>query len=82
MRGPLGTQPRARATIMSDLEPFAVPTKEARRLLGNKSNASLYTAIARGELEAIKDGKKTLITTRSIRRRQENLPRAQIRGRS
>jgi hypothetical protein len=66
---------------MADIiEPFAVPVKEARRLLGNKSNASLYMAIARGELEAIKDGKKTLITTRSIRRRQENLPRAQIQG--
>jgi hypothetical protein len=59
---------------MSDIEPFAVPVKEARRLLGNKSNASLYTAIARGELEAVKDGKKTLITTRSIHKRQQNLP--------
>jgi hypothetical protein len=61
---------------MSDniIEPFAVPVKEAKRLLGNKSGGSLYAAIARGELEALKDGRKTLITLRSIRKRQQSLP--------
>jgi hypothetical protein len=59
---------------MSDLEPFAVSVKEARRLLGGKSAAGLYQALAHGELEAIKDGKKTLITMRSIRKRQQSLP--------
>jgi hypothetical protein len=61
------------------LEPFAVPLKEARRLLGDKSHGALYDAIGRGELEAIKDGAKTLITLRSIRARQQSLPAAKVR---
>jgi hypothetical protein len=62
------------------IEPFAVPLKEARRLLGNKSHGATYAAIGRGELEAVKDGKKTLITLRSIRARQESLPSAKIKS--
>jgi hypothetical protein len=61
------------------LQPFAVPLHEAARLLGNKSRAGIYQAIAGGELEAIKDGRRTLITLRSIRARQESLPAADIR---
>jgi hypothetical protein len=61
------------------LEPTHVSIPEARRLTGGKSRTSLYTAIARGELDAVKDGTKTLITLASIRRRQANLPPAKIK---
>jgi hypothetical protein len=63
---------------MNNLEPFAVPIKVARELLGNKSQAGIYDALAKGELEGLKDGAKTLITMRSIRARQQSLPRAKI----
>ena len=65
--------------MSATLEPFAVPLKEARRLLGDMSHSRIYDIIGRGELEAVKDGGKTLITTRSIRARQEALPRAKIK---
>jgi hypothetical protein len=64
---------------MNNLEPYAVSVKVARELLGGKSQAGLYEAITKGELEAVKDGGKTLITLRSIRARQESLPPAKIK---
>jgi hypothetical protein len=60
-------------------EPIAVPIKEAQRLLGDKSRSEVYIAIGRGELDAVKDGQKTLITVASIRRRQAALPPAKIK---
>jgi hypothetical protein len=61
------------------LEPYAVPLKEAQRLLGDMSHSQIYNVIGKGELEAVKDGGKTLVTVRSIRARQEALPRAKIK---
>jgi hypothetical protein len=66
-------------TPASALKPIAVPVPEAQRLCGDKCRSSLYDAIARGELEAVKDGAKTLITLESIERRQANLPPAKIK---
>jgi hypothetical protein len=60
-------------------EPFAVSVKDARPLLGNRSLSSIYEMLARNELDAVKDGKRTLITLASIRRRQEALPKATFR---
>ena len=57
-------------------EPFAVSVKDARPLLGNRSLSSIYEMLARNELTAVKDGKRTLITLASIRARQEALPKA------
>jgi Helix-turn-helix domain len=37
---------------------------------------TLYAALRRGELEAVKDGSKTLITIESLKRYQANRPRA------
>jgi hypothetical protein len=62
------------------IEPFAVPLKEARRLLGDMSHAKIYEIIGRGEVEAVKDGAKTLITMRSIHQRQQSLPPAKIKA--
>ena len=67
-------------TNVSDLVPFAVTLNECRRLCGGESRQSTYEAIGRGDLVAVKRGKRTLVTTASIRRRMENLPRAQIKS--
>jgi hypothetical protein len=59
--------------------PYAVEIPEALRLLGGMSRAWLYVALGRGELEAIKDGRRIKITTASIEARQRALPRAAIK---
>jgi Endodeoxyribonuclease RusA len=41
--------------------------------------STVYERLARGEYEAIKDGKRTLITIESIKRRRANLPRAEFK---
>jgi hypothetical protein len=61
------------------LQPFAVPLRVARQLLGDKAHSSVYEAIGRGELDAVKDGVKTLITLESIRRYMTSLPAAKIK---
>jgi hypothetical protein len=66
-------------TAAPALEPVAVSIREAQRLLGDKARSQLYKDIARGELEAVKDGAKTLITLESIKRRQASLPPAKIK---
>jgi hypothetical protein len=69
---------------MSELEPFAVSIKEAERLTG-LGRTSIYHAISRGELEAVKDGDKngkTKIIFQSIKRREASLPRAQFKQRA
>lgn len=58
----------------SGLQPEVVSIPTAMRLLGEKSRSEVYDAIGRGDLDARKDGHKTLITTRSIRRYVQNLP--------
>jgi hypothetical protein len=66
--------------LPASLRPFAVPLRgEGRRLLGNKAYSSIYEAIGRGELDAIKDGGKTLLTTESIERYMRSLPPAKIK---
>jgi hypothetical protein len=48
------------------LPPLAVSISDARKALGNKSRSEVYAAVGRGELDALKDGAKTVITTASI----------------
>jgi hypothetical protein len=66
---------------MSDsIKPLAVSVAEAARLQGfgrkpGGGRNSVYSQIARGEVDAFKDGAKTLITVESIERRQAALPR-------
>jgi hypothetical protein len=62
---------------MSDV--FAVPIKDARRRLGNKSRASIYQDVGAGKLEAVKDGRRTLITVRSIEAMQQSWRPAPIK---
>ena len=60
------------------LEPFAVKIPEAGRLLGNKCRSEIYEEIKAGLLEAVKDGRRTLITVRSIRALQQSWPPAKL----
>ncbi len=62
-----------------ELKPYAVPLPIAQKLLGGKGKGRIYEAIGRGELEAIKDGKRTLIILASIERRQKSLPPADFK---
>ena len=65
---------------MSEIEPFAVSIKEAERLTG-LCRTSIYLAVGRGELEAVKDLSKTKITYASIKRREASLPRVKFKRR-
>jgi predicted DNA-binding transcriptional regulator AlpA len=58
-------------------DPITVTITETTRLTG-KSRASVYEAIARGQLRAVKDGARTLVTFESIKARQASLPAAKI----
>src|SRR5260370_38773534 len=57
--------------------PFTVTIKTASLLTGVR-RSRIYEAIGRGELDAVKDGERTLITMASIERRQSALPKAKI----
>ena len=78
MKGRLGYA-QATPTMPISLEPYAVSIKDACILLGNRSPNTVYGMLAKGELEAVKDGTRTLIVTASIRARQEALPRFKSR---
>ena len=53
-----------------------VSIDEARRMSGNESRSSVYRALAAGELDAVKRGRRTLVTVESIRLRLRSLPKA------
>ena len=57
-------------------EAALVTIEEARRLSGNESRSSFYRALAAGELDAVKRGRRTLVSVASIRRRLDALPKA------
>jgi excisionase family DNA binding protein len=58
----------------AQIEPIVVSPKEAMRIL-DCGHSWLYECIARGELEAVKDGRRTKILMESIKRRAASLPR-------
>jgi hypothetical protein len=67
---------------IAPLTPFAVTILAAKPLLANKCRSQIYEAIARGELDAIKDGPRTLIVVSSIERYMRSRPPARIDGTS
>jgi hypothetical protein len=69
-----GADPQAAA-----LEPYAVPIREAQRLLGDKAHSEIYVLVGRGQLTAVKDGVKTLIVLDSIKKYSASLPPAKIK---
>jgi hypothetical protein len=70
----------AQGNNYSELKPRAVPIRVAQRLLGNKARSELYKQVGLGNLDALKDGNKTLITTASIERYMAALPPAKIKA--
>ena len=50
-----------------DLRPLRVPVEEAARLLGI-SRPTMFRRIQRGEITAVKDGRRTLVTTAELER--------------
>jgi hypothetical protein len=65
-------------TLLAELT-YAVPTKVARAALGNKARSEIYEAAARGDLDLVKDGHKTLVTVASIRSYQAKWPRITVK---
>jgi hypothetical protein len=78
----MNDQPEQRKPVpvaTEPLRPFAVSIKTARGLLGGKSRSGIYEAAGRNELDLVKDGAKTLVTTDSIARYNASRPRAKIK---
>jgi excisionase family DNA binding protein len=66
---------------MSDttiVAPILVSVAVASEMLAT-SRSEIYQKLARGELDAVKDGARTKITTESIKRAAAALPKASIR---
>jgi hypothetical protein len=79
---PINQEPAEEAATAQPLKPYAVTITDAKPLLANKCRSEIYEALARGELDAIKDGQKTLIVVASIERYMRSRPAARIDGTS
>jgi hypothetical protein len=62
-------------------EPINVSIAEAVHISG-LSRSEVYRRLGAGDLEAVKSGKRTLITMDSLRRHLGNLPKAKFRTNS
>jgi hypothetical protein len=62
----------------TELAPLTVTVEQAEHLTG-ESRSQIYNRIGRGEYQALKSGRRTLITYDSIKRRIAALPKAAIR---
>ena len=67
------------ATKTPELKPYAVAMPVAQSLMGDKSRSEVYEAAARGEVDFVKDGKKTLVVLASIERRQAPRVKSRVR---
>jgi hypothetical protein len=66
-------------TKIPELKPYAVAIPVAQSLMGDKSRSEVYEAAAKGEIDLVKDGKKTLVVLASIESRQAALPPAKVK---
>jgi hypothetical protein len=74
--------PKNDSAAIAPLQPYAVTIPVAKPLLANKCRSQIYECIAAGELDAIKDGPRTLIVVASIERYMRSRPPARIDGTS
>jgi len=65
--------------VTSGLEPLTVTISQTEDLTG-ESRSQIYNRIGRGEYEAVKAGRRTLVVYESIKRRIAALPRAKIKA--
>jgi hypothetical protein len=64
---------------MTELERLLTGRKGASAMLGDRSLSKIDELIAEGKLEAVKDGKRLLITVASIKAYAASLPRATLK---
>jgi len=70
--------PLAVAAVAANVEPIFVSVAAAAEILAT-SRSEIYQRIARGELDAVKDGSRTKITYDSVKRVAAALPKANVR---
>src|SRR5262245_66664353 len=70
--------PLAVAAVAANVEPIFVSVAAAAEILAT-SRSEIYQRIARGELEAVKDGSRTKIPFDSVKRVAAALPKANVR---
>jgi excisionase family DNA binding protein len=66
------------AATAATIEPIFVSIAAAAEILAT-SRSEIYQRIARGELQAVKDGARTKITFESVKRAAAALPKATVR---
>ena len=57
--------------------PNLISLKQTRAKLGNRSRTTVHDKINRGLIEAVKDGKRTLVVEESVDRHIESLRRVE-----
>jgi excisionase family DNA binding protein len=70
--------PIAIASVAIHVDPIFVSVAAAAEILAT-SRSEIYQKLARGELDAVKDGVRTKITFESVKRVAAALPKAQIK---
>jgi excisionase family DNA binding protein len=68
----------AAAVAAANVEPIFVSVADAAEILAT-SRSEIYQRIARGELDAVKDGARTKITYDSVKRVAAALPKANVK---
>ena len=68
----------AAAAVATNVEPIFVSVAAAAEILAT-SRSEIYQRIARGELDAVKDGSRTKVTFDSVKRCAAALPKASVR---
>src|SRR5262249_13279575 len=66
------------AAVATSIDPIFVSVAAAAEILAT-SKSEIYQRIARGELDAVKDGARTKITFHSIKRVAAALPKASVK---
>jgi len=70
--------PLTRPAAAANVEPIFVSVAAAAEILAT-SRSEIYQRIARGELDAVKDGARTKITYGSVKRVAAALPKADVK---
>lgn len=61
------------------LEPMLISIADGKKLIGNPCLDTIYKLIGRGEIEARKAGRRTLLVVPSLKRYAASLPPAKVK---